>query len=288
MLEGGDYNKMRLHFLGTGAAEGVPAMFCNCPTCAEVRRRGGKEVHTRSQVVVDGVLGIEFPPDAYYHSFAFGVDLSAIKNIIVTHSHMDHFYAHDFILRGYKYAHSMTEAKLNIFGSEAIGEVFAECTRRELKPMVAENIAFTPLSLYTEYDIGGYTITPLRAQHTVGEVTYLYLIEKDGKAYLHLTDTGRLPKEVYSYLAERGKKVNAVTFDCTFLNFTKGSVGRHMGIGDNMVVKSLLEKNGVCDNNTKYYITHFSHNSAPLSENLRAIEKEYNVIALYDGMVVDV
>lgn len=279
---------MKIHYLGTGAAEGVPAMFCNCPTCAEVRRRGGKEIHTRSQAVIDGALGIEFPPDAYYHSFAFGVDLSAIKNVLVTHSHMDHFYAHDFILRGYKYAHSMTEPKLNIYGSETIGEVFGECTRRELKPVVAENISFNKLELYTEYDIGGYTVTPLRAQHTVGEVTYLYLIEKDGKAYLHLTDTGILPEEVYSYLAERGKKVNAVTFDCTFLNFTKGPVGRHMGIEDNMAVKAEFEKYGVCDGNTKYYITHFSHNNMPLSETLTEIEQKYGVTALYDGMEIEV
>lgn len=279
---------MKIHYLGTGAAEGVPAVFCNCPACVEAKRRGGKEIHTRSQVVIDGVLGIEFPPDAYYHSFAFGVDLSALKNVIVTHSHMDHFYAHDFVLRGYKYAHGMTEPKLCVYGSETIGEVFSECTRRELKPAVAENISFTPLSLYTEYDIGGYIVTPLRAQHTVGEVTYLYLIENDGKAYLHLTDTGRLPKEVYAYLAEKGKKVDAVAFDCTFLTFTKGPVGRHMGIEDNMAVKAALEKNGVCDENTRYLITHFSHNSVPLSENLKAVEEKYNVTALYDGMMIEI
>jgi len=279
---------MKILYLGTGAAEGVPAMFCNCETCRIVRARGGREIHSRSQVIIDDVFGIEFPPDAYYHAVSFGVDLSALKNIIVTHSHMDHFYAHDFILRGYKYAHNMTEQKLNIYGSRTIGDVFGECTRRELKPAVAENISFTPIELYKEYNIGGYIVTPLRAQHTVGEVTYLYLIEKDGKAYLHLTDTGRPPEEVYVYLAAHGKKVNAVTFDCTFVGFTKGEIGRHMGIGDNMAVKARFEKDGVCDGNTRYYITHFSHNNCPLSEELTRLEKEYPVTALYDGMSIEV
>lgn len=279
---------MKILYLGTGAAEGVPAVFCNCEACKIARARGGKEIHSRSQVIIDGTFGIEFPPDAYYHAVKFGVDLSAIKNIIVTHSHMDHFYAHDFILRGYKYAHDMTEPKLNIYGSETIGEVFSECTRRELKPAVAENISFTQLELYKEYNIDGYTVTPLRAQHTAVEVTYLYLIERDGKAYLHLTDTGRLPEEVYTYLSSRGKRVNAVAFDCTFVRFTKGEVGRHMGIGDNMAVKDRLEKDGVCDGNTKYYITHFSHNNFPLSEELARLEKEYPVTALYDGMSIEV
>ena len=45
---------MKFTYLGTGAAEGVPAMFCSCDTCREVRRRGEGEFHTRSQLLIDG------------------------------------------------------------------------------------------------------------------------------------------------------------------------------------------------------------------------------------------
>ena len=31
---------MKLQFLGTGAAEGIPAVFCECEACEEIRRRG--------------------------------------------------------------------------------------------------------------------------------------------------------------------------------------------------------------------------------------------------------
>ena len=56
---------MKILYLGTGAAEGVPAVFCNCDTCREARRRGEKEFHSRSQVLIDGELSVDFPPDAY-------------------------------------------------------------------------------------------------------------------------------------------------------------------------------------------------------------------------------
>ena len=121
---------MKLKFLGTGAAEGVPAEFCSCEVCREVRRRGPAEYRTRSQVLVDGVLSIECPPDAYCHALRFGIDYSALRYILVTHSHMDHFYAHDFVLRGYKYAPGTSEP-LRIFGDEEVKRVFDECTRRE-------------------------------------------------------------------------------------------------------------------------------------------------------------
>ncbi|MDE7296530.1 MAG: hypothetical protein K2N84_04615, partial [Clostridia bacterium] len=80
---------MKVTFLGTGAAEGIPALFCNCEFCKGARKRG--EIRSRSQVLLDGELSIEFPPDAFYHAAAFHIDLSAIKYLLVTHSHMDHF-----------------------------------------------------------------------------------------------------------------------------------------------------------------------------------------------------
>ncbi|MDE6677090.1 MAG: hypothetical protein K2K12_05210, partial [Clostridia bacterium] len=98
---------MKVTYLGTGAAEGIPALFCQCEYCRGVRARGGKEIRSRAQVLVDGELSIDFPPDAFYHGAAEGIDLSAVKYLLVTHSHMDHFYAQDFILRGYKYARDM-------------------------------------------------------------------------------------------------------------------------------------------------------------------------------------
>ena len=33
---------MKIKYLGTAAAEGVPAIFCDCETCRYVRKHGGK------------------------------------------------------------------------------------------------------------------------------------------------------------------------------------------------------------------------------------------------------
>ena len=49
-------NTMKVQYLGTGAAEGVPAVFCNCEYCRGLRARmaagrAGREVRSRSQVI---------------------------------------------------------------------------------------------------------------------------------------------------------------------------------------------------------------------------------------------
>lgn len=285
---------MKIQFLGTGAAEGAPAMFCQCDTCNELRRRGEKEFHTRAQYLIDGVLGIDFPPDAYYHALRFGVDLGAMRHLLVTHSHMDHFYAHDFVLRGYKYT-TATDLPLTIYGNEEVVRVFNECTRREMKDVVKSNFRLVEIQPFQPFLLGDndeYVATALLAQHSANERAYVYLLEKGDKLYLHLTDTGRLPIETMDYLENylngKGKTINFVTFDCTFLYRTAGEVSRHMGLEDNLAMERELKRRKVVNKHTKYAITHFSHNNNPLSETLERAKKEYGYTPACDGITFEI
>ena len=119
----------------------------------------------------------------------------------------------------------------------------------------------------------------------------MYLIEKDGEAYLHLTDTGRLPLETLDFLQAYFKDkpcVRFVTFDCTFLFKEAGAVSRHMGLEDNKAMEIELFKRGVVNENTRYAITHYSHNGNPLSERLKEAEQKYGYTAAFDGMCLNI
>lgn len=278
---------MKISFLGTGASEGVPAMFCSCEYCNHIRELGGKEYRTRTQVLIDGDLSVDFPPEAYAHSLAFGVNLSDVNYLLVTHSHMDHFYAHDFILRGYKYAR-LTQPLLEIYGDEEVKSVFDECTRREMKEEVSPHVKFTVTEPYTEFMMGEYRVISLPAMHKTEERALLYYIEKGGKGYLHLYDTGDLSDEAITFLKERGSRVSAAAFDCTFLDAPYKSGLRHMCIDGVMRLFARLEKAGICDSETVKIITHFSHNSNPTTERLKTIESKYGVVAAYDGFTIKI
>ena len=58
---------MKIKFLGTAAAEGFPAVFCNCEYCNKARELGGKNIRTRSQAIIDNKLLIDLPADTYFH-----------------------------------------------------------------------------------------------------------------------------------------------------------------------------------------------------------------------------
>ena len=282
---------MKIRYLGTGAAEGVPAIYCKCETCQEARKRAGKELHSRMQVLIDDTLCIDFPPDAYYHSLQAGFDYSAVTSLFVTHSHMDHFYACDFILRGYKYTKTVCP-HLHVYGNAEVGKVYEESVRREMRDEVRATIHFHELQPFSPVEVDGYVVTALLAQHSKTETAYVYLVEKDGKAYLHLTDTGRLPQATMDYLqdvfANQEKKVDLVCFDCTFLFHTAGEVSRHMGLGDNKAMQEAFERLGVVNNATVYAVTHYSHNSNPLQETLERVQAEYGYIPTFDGMTIEI
>ena len=48
---------MEYQYLGTGAAEGMPATFCACPVCLRSMREGGKSLRMRACTLLgDDVL----------------------------------------------------------------------------------------------------------------------------------------------------------------------------------------------------------------------------------------
>ena len=109
---------MKIHYWGTAAAEGVPGIFCRCPRCVEAREKGGRYVRTRSQIMLDDALLVDFGPDTYMHSLKFGFDLSKLAHVFVTHSHSDHFYSTELIMRKGSYSKFTDVPTLVVHGSQ--------------------------------------------------------------------------------------------------------------------------------------------------------------------------
>lgn len=278
---------MKIQFLGTAAAEGVPSVFCECENCKLIKSLGESEYRTRAQVIIDDCLSIDYPPDAYYHSLKFGVDFSKLKYILATHSHLDHFYAHDFVLRGYKYA-KFAQSCLEIYGNSEVKTVFDECTARELREDVKPNLKISVVEPYTELKIGEYRVITLPANHSKKEQALLFYVERDGKGYLHFYDTAQVDDEVFAFLKNANASVDLVCFDCTFLEKYGGVTARHMGIPDNVIMLQRLNDFGIANDKMRVIISHFSHNSCPTSAKLNGIEQEFKVTAAYDGLIEEI
>ena len=100
---------MKLHYLGTAAAEAIPAVWCNCEVCKKIRKTRGKDVRTRSQVLINDDLMVDFPQDSYMHMLQNDLEFYKLKYVIFTHSHQDHFYPEEFAMRSEGYAAGIEE-----------------------------------------------------------------------------------------------------------------------------------------------------------------------------------
>lgn len=278
---------MRVTFLGTAAAEGVPAVFCNCPTCLNAKAKGGKDLRTRSQILIDDDTLFDFPMDTYMHMLRYNLDLSAVKRVFITHSHMDHCYPQEFCMRGGPFAKNMTADKVEVYGNSKVCEMFKSDTAREIRPAVQEGIDLKVLRPYDEVISGDMRIIALPASHTVGEQCLVYYLERGGKGVLLMNDTGVLDGEVYSKLAKMRVNVRLVALDCTYGALRHGA-GRHMGLYDIVDQKSVMAQAGVITDDTIVIATHLSHNTDLDYDGISALAAEYGITVAYDGMTVDI
>lgn len=274
---------MKLTYLGTAAAEGWPAVYCNCDHCKRAKAAGGRNIRTRSQALVNDDLLIDYPADTYAHALANGLDLSAVRYLLFTHAHMDHCEPLDLAFRMEScYAHGMTCADLDIYGNEA-------CKKR-LEDVLAvyhdekANYNYTVVKPFEPVEFGAYKVTPLKAYHSSPN-DLVYIIQSEGKTILYLHDTGTKIEESIDYLEANKIKANLVSYDCTFVALP--SAWGHMGLDTNVVMRDLFLEKGIIDTNTINVINHFSHNGKLIYDELVPVARDLGFETSYDGMVIE-
>lgn len=115
---------MKIKFLGTAAAEGWPAIFCECEPCKKAQALGGKNIRTRSSCLIDDEYLVDFPPDTYMHKLRHGLNLAKVEHVFVTHSHSDHFYPKDLGMRLDVFAHVQGDKTLTVYGNSTVKALY--------------------------------------------------------------------------------------------------------------------------------------------------------------------
>lgn len=275
---------MKIQYLGTAAAEGWPGIFCNCEICKKAISLGGKNIRTRSQALIDDKILVDFPPDTYMHMLLYNIDLPNIHTLIVTHSHQDHWYPEDLMLRRETFSKKINGI-LNIYGNDKVYESFKEA-QKIVGWEMAKNakLEFHLVVAFNIYQIEGYKIIPLKALHNRKENCYIYIFERSGKCMLYGNDTGYFPEETWDFISNY--HFDLVSLDCTLQKHKDGT--NHMGIQDNIELLKRLEKIGCISKDTIRIANHFSHNGGMLHKELESTLDKYGIHASYDGMLVEI
>ena len=277
---------MKLTFLGTAGCTGIPSMYCQCPVCEKARKVKGKEMRTRTGFLLDDKVAIDFSPDSYCNYTKNGILFGNVKHLLISHSHEDHFYPQDLVYRvtATRAEYPDIEKKLNIYGNETVLRLFREVVF--FREKVLETVNLIEIARDQTFFMDDYKVTTFYAKHMLTEDSLAFLIERKGKAYLHLVDSPEPPQEYYDYFLKNNVKLDAVTGDSTY-GTMEVEFGGHM-IRQNLRVKNKLTDLGILKKNAPYYLTHFSeYNRKDTHESLCAFAEPLGFTVAYDGLTVE-
>ena len=272
---------MKFRYLGTAAAEGIPAIFCDCERCQKARELGGRDVRHRSGAMVNGDVLIDLAPDLYAMKLGLDLDLARVRHIVFTHAHSDHLAGYELEMFLPGYAHIRDRGLLTLYGSAYTGQCVREAIRR-----IGENAfegveAFREVAPFAPFDAGGVTFTALPSVHGCPG-SYIYLVEQDGVRLLYGNDSGRLKPEVLDYLRAHGPLTH-VSLDTTNGELQTNYDG-HMGFTEVRETREQMLAMGIANASTRFICNHFSHNGVLPYDEMRALMAPHGFDIAYDGM----
>ena len=274
---------MKIKYLGTAAAEGWPALFCTCKACRLAMEKGGRNIRSRSQTLIDGELLIDFSADTYWHFVRFGLKMDEIRACLITHAHEDHLYPDDFCNRrtGFAYLDENSAPFITVYGTEKPAGMVAKA----VSGCAADRVHTQVLERFKTVNVEGYDVTPMDADHDPHADSVIYIIERDGQAMLYAHDTGIFPDTDWEYMIGRGIRFDYVSLDCTGGLYAQYEHG-HMGTDACEKMREKLLAAGLADERTVFCLNHFSHNGGAIYDEIAPKMAEKGFLVSYDGMEV--
>jgi phosphoribosyl 1,2-cyclic phosphate phosphodiesterase len=216
---------MTLSFLGTGAAEGVPPIFGRNAYFANVRRRGGPDIRTRSSLRLGSRHQIDFTPDAFSQMISAGLDTYDLEHLLITHTDHDHFQIEGIVSK--EMPRDTNGKPLHLYLSPPAARwldralpvllpAFGESSegRRAFEAAYPVHV----IDYFSETAVGGLHVSTLKGNHKgleADEWSLNYLItEPDGARLLYASDTGYYSEETWEYLENAA--LDLLVMECTF------------------------------------------------------------------------
>ena len=256
---------MELLFLGTCACDFSPKLQNECKDCFDNDARRASAVLLNGHILIDCGMHV---PDSMRIA---GVEHTAITDVLVTHTHRDHFDAGHL-----QTIASAKQEPLRVWVSEEA--VLPPLDNVELHRM-------TKLQTYTLDD--GLQVTGLYANHDPEFFPQHFLLEQDGKSVLYATDGAWCMLKTYYYL--RNRKVDLFVVDATVGDYEGDfRMAEHNSIPMIRLMLPSLKTAGIIDDHTETYLTHLAPSlHKPHAETAEIVKADGMKVA-YDGLTLSV
>lgn len=278
---------MKITVLGSGGF-GYPLVFCGCENCEKARKLGGKNIRKRASILINDEMIIDLTPDCNVAMNMCLKNMSKVKYLLQTHTHLDHFDLNHFITLDSKYGVIKGE-KLNLICSKLclddIQNKISQHERMNIKDseyLEKINLKTSVVNHGESLETNGYFIKAIHCAHHEEIGAQIYLIKHNNKTLLYATDTTQISQIAL-------EELNGFKVDCLFLDQSFGVndyMAKHLNIkGFNEYILTLKENN-VLAKNCKIFATHITHDGNPIHDELELLLNPYK--ACYDGMEIEI
>jgi phosphoribosyl 1,2-cyclic phosphate phosphodiesterase len=271
---------MELTILGSAAAEAWPGLYCACLACAEAKKRGDKDIRTRTAYALGETIRVDLGPDTYHQCLASGNTLIHLRHLLFTHSHLDHCSPDELFYRRRGFSHLESDEPLRVYGTDLVRQRLLD----HGVDWEVQRIEFVPIKAFETVRLeSDVQASALLADHGGDEEALNYILRCGGKSVLIGNDTGWWPEKTWEFLSDF--TLDVVVLDCTGgpLDYRQG----HLGIEGVKAAKEELTKQGSLAPDCRFIANHFSHNGGWLHAELEAVLAEADIETGYDGMAVE-
>ena len=247
-------------------------------------------------MVIDEELLIDIGPSCFDNATRFGVNLSKLKTLLVTHPHEDHLYPQhlrwrntDESLLPLTYVEKMRHGgprftdipQLNIYGNSFVMETL----RKSLDDMEELKINLHEIKEGKEEKTDGYRILPVRGNHGSQQgFSHSYIIQKDEKTVLYALDSGSYDEDQFALIQE-------YQYDAVIMEGTTGlneQYGGHMCLVNNIRIRDRLKENKCLRENSRFLLTHLSPHWCPPHDWYESIVASEGLELAYDGLQIEI
>lgn len=250
---------MRLHFLGTGSAAGIPRYGCECDVCS--RARNLKQWQRRASCALLEVQGHYYLIDAGLSDLTERFKPGQLQKILLTHYHPDHVQG----LLHLRWGAMDSVAVLAPPDPGGFADLFEYPGCLDFSQKFWP---FTPVALDD-----WLTVTPVPLIHSV--MTFGYYFEYEQGTLAYLTDTIGLPTETIGFFINR--QIDVLVLDA---NYAPGTTENHNDIKMALTIHNILKPK-------KTYLTHIGHDAERWIKH-QGHELPENVFVARDGLTIDI
>ncbi len=263
-------DEIEILFLGTGAADWPRDKY---PSDVNKLLRG--DHRGLSSALINKKILIDCGPTVLLALEKINVDVNLITDIIITHTHSDHFSLEVLVQLLKK---RLVKVKINIWLEESAVFKTEKLSGYNIHPLTVMNTFYVP----------DFEIVPLCANHKVEdshEKPLHYLFKAKNKTFFYALDGAWLMTETWREIKK--EKLDAIIWDAT-IGQQNGDyrIFEHNSLDMIRYMNQTLRSNGVLKDSSRILLSHMARTLHSHQVELKKTLLPEKIIPAHDGMVV--